>query len=148
MSEAVREQKEHRISSPEELHDYMHVTGPGLWIMLTVIIGLMAALIVTASSMKMENLMDVQMLVSAEGAAARPPRLTCTLTDGRKDQVRIGMKVQVAGQEGTITTLKEDDEEVQVTAVLDREDTELKEGSYDAKIVLESTSPVSFLMDH
>ena len=144
----MREQKEHRISSPEELHDYMHVTGPGLWIMLTVIIGLMAALIITASSMKMENLMDVQMQLSSEGAAARPPRLTCTLTDGRKDQVRIGMKVQVAGQEGTITTHKEDDEEVQVTAVLDREDTELKEGSYDAKIVLESTSPVSFLMDH
>ena len=67
MSEAVREQKERRISSPEELHDYMHVTGPGLWIMLTVIIGLMAALIITASTMKMENLMDVQPAVTPEG---------------------------------------------------------------------------------
>ena len=148
MSEAVRERKEHRISSPEELHDYMHVTGPGLWVMLAVIIALLAALIILASTMKMENLMDVQMQVSAAGAAVRPPQLTCTLTDERKDQVKTGMKVRVAGQEGTVSALVEDEKEVQATVILDREDAELKEGTYDAKIVLESTSPVSFLTDH
>ena len=148
MSEAVLERTERRISSPEELHDYMHVTGPGLWIMLALIIGLMAVLIVFASTMKLENLMDVSVQVTDDGAGGEPAALVFSLTGDRKDQVKIGMKVRVAGQEGTITTLVEDDEEVVAIADLDRADVELKDGAYDATIVLESTSPVSFLMDH
>ena len=148
MSEAVQERKERRISSPEELHDYMHVTGPGLWIMLAVIIGGLAVLIFYASTMKLENLMDVSVQVTDDGPGGEPARLTCSLTGDRKDQVKIGMKVRVAGQEGTVTTLVEDDEEVMAVAVLDQADVELKSGAYDATIVLESTSPVSFLIDH
>ena len=148
MSEAVQDRKERRISSPEELHDYMHVTGPGLWIMLAVIIGGLAVLIFFASTVKLENLMDVSVQVTDDGAGGEPARLVCSLTGDRKNQVKIGMKVQVAGQEGTVTTLVEDDEEVLVRADLDRADVELKDGAYDATIVLESTSPVSFLMDH
>ena len=148
MSEAVQERKERRISSPEELHDYMHVTGPWLWIMLAVIIGGLAVLIIFASTVKLENLMDVSVQVTDDGVGGEPATLICSLTDSRKDQVKIGMKVRVAGQEGTVTTLVEDDDEVLVRADLDRADVELKDGAYDATIVLESTSPVSFLMDH
>ena len=148
MSEAVRGKKERRISSPEELHDYMHVTGPGLWIILAVIIALLAALIILASTVKMENLMDVQVQVSQPGEDGEPARMLCTLTGDRKNQVRIGMKVLAAGQEGTVSELAEDDDEVRVMIVMDREGAKLKEGSYDAKIVLESTSPLSFLMEH
>ena len=148
MSEAVQERKKRRISSPEELHDYMHVTGPGLWLMLAVIIGGLAVLIIFASTMKLENLMDVSVQVTDDGAGGEPAWLAFTLTGERKDQVKIGMKVRVAGQEGTVTTLVEDDEEVLVRADLDRADVELKDGAYDATIVLESTSPVSFLIEH
>ena len=148
MSEAVQERKERRISSPEELHDYMHVTGPGLWIMLAVIIGGLAVLIFFASTMKLENLMNVSVQVTDDGPGGEPAQLVCSLTDNRKDQVKIGMKVRVAGQEGTVTTLVEDDEEVTAVAELDRADVEMKDGAYDATIVLESTSPVSFLIEH
>lgn len=148
MSEAVQERKGRRISSPEELHDYMHVTGPGLWIMLTVIIGLMAALIIFASTVKLENLMDVSLEVIHDGADGEPAALFCSLTGDRKNQVQAGMKVRVAGREGTITTVLEDDEEVMAVATLDEADVDLKDGTYDAVIVLESTSPVSFLMEH
>lgn len=148
MSEAVQNRKERRISSPEELHDYMHVTGPGLWIMLAVIIGGLAVLIFFASTMKLENLMNVSVQVTDDGPGGEPARLVCSLTDSRKDQVKIGMKVRVAGQEGTVTTLVEDDEEVTAVAELDRADVEMKDGAYDATIVLESTSPVSFLIEH
>lgn len=148
MSEAVQERKERRISSPEKLHDYMHVTGPGLWIMLALIIVLMAVLIYFASTVKLENLMEVSADVTDDGAGGEPAALLCSLTGSRKDQVKVGMKVRVAGHEGTITTLVEDDDEVIVRADLDRSDVELKDGAYDATIVLESTSPVSFLMEH
>lgn len=148
MSEAVREPRERRISSPEELHDYMHVTGPGLWIMLAVIIALMTGLIILASMTNMENLMDVQMKVSAEGAAMRPVRLECTLRGERKNLMKIGMKVRVAGQEGTVTALLEEEDQVLAGVLLDREDVELKEGTYEATLVLESVSPFSFLLEH
>ena len=97
MSEAVQNRKERRISSPEELHDYMHVTGPGLWIMLAVIIGGLAVLIFFASTMKLENLMNVSVQVTDDGPGGEPAQLVCSLTDSRKDQVKIGMKVRVDG---------------------------------------------------
>ena len=148
MSEAVREQNERRISSPEELHDYMHVTGPGLWVMLAMIIILLAGLIILASTVTMENTMAVQVIAIDTGTESQPTTMLCTLSGDRKGQIKIGMKVRVAEEEGTISTLVEDDEEVVATIVPDRNGAKLKAGTYDAEIVLESTSPVSFLMDH
>ena len=119
-----------------------------LAIMLAVIIGGLAVLIFFASTMKLENLMDVSVHVTDDGPGGEPARLTCSLTGDRKNQVEIGMKVRVAGREGTVNTLVEGDEEVLAVADLDRADVELKSGAYDATIVLESASPVSFLVDH
>lgn len=98
MSEAVQERKERRISSPEELHDYMHVTGPGLWIMLALIIVLMAVLIYFASTVKLENLMEVSADVTDDGAGGEPAALLCSLTGSRKDQVKVGM-THILGQQ-------------------------------------------------
>lgn len=146
MSEAIREQSERRIASPEELHDYMHVTGPALWIMLTVIIVLLAGLIIVASTITMENTMDVQVEVIDNSQEGRLPVMACTLTGERRNQVKIGMKVRVAGEEGTITTLVEDEQEVTAMIAPPQTTTGLKTGTYDAQIVLESTTPVSFLL--
>ena len=146
MSEAVQEQKRQKITSPEELHDYIHVTGPGLWIVLTMIIVFIAALIVFSSTISMENTMDVQVKAETVRTTGKT-ELTCVLADSRKDLVKVGMKVRVAGEEGSISELFEQDGEEMVLISMNREDARLREGVYDAEIVLEAVSPVSFLLN-
>ena len=146
MSEAVQEQKRQKITSPEELHDYIHVTGPGLWIVLTMIIIFLVALIVFSSTIRMENTMSVR--VNAETARETgKTALTCVLDDSRKDLVKVGMKVRVAGEEGSVSELVEQDGRAIILVSLDREEARLKEGVYDARIVLEAVRPISFLLN-
>ena len=147
MSEAAQSPKERKITSPEELHDYIHVTGPKLWVLLTMIIILLVSLFFLASTIKMENTLNARVNIVDDGETGHSSTLECTLTDERKDLVRAGMKVRVAGEEGTVRMIVQDGDSVFVTITLDRENAKLKEGFYDAKIVLESTTPVSFLLD-
>ena len=51
------------ISSPEELHDYMRVTSPRLWMILAAIIVLLAGFAVYASTATMENTMPIRVQV-------------------------------------------------------------------------------------
>jgi hypothetical protein len=145
VSEAARERKGHRITSPAELHDYIHVTSPNLWILLTVIILMLAGLIILAATIPIENTMPVQVDVDVL-PDGQPPMITCLLSDERKSNVKIGMKVRIAGEVGRVQELIENETQVLASIELDREDTRLKEGSYDAVIVLERTTAGSFIM--
>ena len=146
MSETVQEQQKQKISSPEELHDYIHVTGPGLWIVLTMIIVFLAALIVFSSTISMENTMSVRLNAETARETGKTA-LTCVLDDSRKDLVKVGMKVRVAGEEGSVRELVEQDGREIILVFLDREEARLKEGVYDARIVLEAVRPISFLLN-
>lgn len=147
MSEAVQERKRHRISSPEQLHDYIHVTGPSLWILLTMIIVMLGAMIILAATITIENTLDVQMAVTDMANEEGSSLLTSSITGEQRNQVKIGMEVRVAGEKGTITEMIDDEQEVFVAAELDRAGAKLKEGIYDAVIVLERTTPISFLLE-
>ena len=59
-NQLFRQKSIDRISSPEQLHDYMRVTSPKLWMILSAIIVLMVGLIVLASTATMESTMKVQ----------------------------------------------------------------------------------------
>ena len=145
MSEAARETKGHRISSPAELHDYIHVTTPNLWILLALIILMLTGLIILASTITIENTMQVQ----AEVFDALDDEMSfasCTLSDERKTYVKIGMEVRIAGEKGTVQELIDNNQMVHASITFNREGVKLKEGTYDAVIVLEKTTPISFLM--
>ena len=49
-----------RISSPEQLHDYMRVTSPRLWMLLSAIAVFLAGFIVYVSTVTLENTMKIQ----------------------------------------------------------------------------------------
>ena len=147
MSEAARERKERRISSPEQLHDYIHVTNPSLWILLIMIIVMLGAMIILAATITIENTLDVQMEVTGITDEEGSSLLTGTITDEQRSQVKIGMKVRAAGEEGTITEMIDDEQEVFVAAEPDRAGAKLKEGIYDAVVVLERTTPISFVFE-
>ena len=63
-SQLFRKKSMERISSPEELHDYMRVTSPRLWMILAAIVALLAGFIVYASTATLENTMPLKVEAS------------------------------------------------------------------------------------
>ena len=151
-----REKSMERISSPESLHDYMRVTSPRLWMLLSAIVILLAGFLVFASTATMENTMDIQVKVESINpsdstgeipAESRQCIITARIPADRMAIVEAGMKVRIGGEQGRISTLSSARGEKEMLAVIepDRGYTLLPDGSYDAQIVIESTTPISFL---
>jgi hypothetical protein len=153
MSEAVQERKERRISSPEELHDYMRVTSPRLWMILGAIVVLLAGFIVYASTATMENTMTIQVKISQyelqENEAGEKEYITgiqAYLPSAMKDQVENGMTVRIGSEETKVNyigVLEDGRLYLMIDSIEDY--LPLPEGNYDAELVLESTMPISFL---
>ena len=134
-----------RVSSPAEMHDYMRVTSPGLWLILGTLIVLLIALVVFSSFFTLENTLKVKARVEVfENTIVA---VTCTLPLSDKDVVALGQKVRIAGTEGTIDFIMQDEEELNVTVAMDDESFTLPPGLYDAEIVLEATTPIHFLIN-
>lgn len=145
------------ISSPEELSAYMKVTSPVLWILLGVIVLLLTGFIVYACSMTMENTVQIRVNVYSLGdadadTAGKDEELTTyavgTLPRSLQDVAAVGMEVRIAGEKGKIDMIMmggTEDEGMEVYINLDRGYVPLRSGEYDAELVLERTSPLSFL---
>lgn len=124
-----------RISSPEQLQDYMKVTNPGIWMVLSAVIALLVGLIILASTRNIETLLPVQ-AVANEGV------VTIALPEGNASGVREGMILRIAGQEIPIDYIYDDEGgQPTVSAKMD-----LPDGQYDAQIVTESIRPITFLL--
>ena len=149
-NQLFRQQSIDRISSPEQLHDYMRVTSPRLWFVLIAIAVLLVGFIIFSSTVNMENAMDVQAEVSRFQLDNGETMLMVdiTLPVDKKDQVRIGMPVRLADLTGTIEYIFETGDGMEISVDLpDSAAASLKDGTYDAQIVLETTTPISFLLN-
>ena len=131
-----------RISSPEQLQDYMRVTNPGTWMVLAAVIVLLVGLIAASALFSVENTIEARGTVSGEASAIV---MELPLTD--RDSVREGMAVRVAGQKGSVDYVYESGDALRVTASLDASAQPLPEGMYDVEIVTETLNPISFLLD-
>ena len=58
-NQLFRKQSMDRISSPEQLQDYMRVTSPGIWMVLSAVIVLLAGLIICSMVGKIETTYEV-----------------------------------------------------------------------------------------
>ena len=142
-----------RISSPEELHDYMRVTSPRLWMILGTIVVLLAGFLVYASTATMENTMTIQVQVSQYELQANEAgekeyitSIQAYLPGSMKDQVEHGMTVRVGKEETKVNyigVLEDGSVYLMIAPLVDY--LPLPEGEYNAELVLESTTPISFL---
>ena len=148
-----RKKSMERISSPEELHDYMRVTSPRLWMILGAIVALLAGFIVYASTATMENTMTIPVQVKQyeyEGNDGEEKEYLTSiyayLPDSMKDQVESGMTVRIGNEETKISyAVLRDDGLLFLLIDPIKEYIPLPDGEYDAELVLESTTPISFL---
>ena len=161
-NELFRKKSLDRISSPEELHDYMRVTTPRLWMLLTAIILLLAGFIVYASIANLENTMKIKVMVDnidpIEDDNGEPVKMAttsiffATLPISYKDTVETNMKVRIGKEEGKVDMLAivnsdESDGQQGLSLIIsmDNSSLTLPDGEYDAELVLEATTPISFL---
>ena len=142
-----------RISSPEELHDYMRVTSPRLWMILSAILVLVAGFIAYASTTTMESTVPVKVLLeSYEGTNEeegdwRITSVTGTWPASQKDMIATGMKLRLLNETGKVSLIinNAEDEDLMVLYEMDKQGIYIPDGEYDAVLVTESRTPISFL---
>ena len=147
-----------RITSPAELHDVMRVSSPRVWVILIVITALLIALIVVAATRTLENTMDIKVTVQtvytstgAGDAAAETQtrKLLGSVALDRINLVNTGMTVRFSNMTGKIGILtKNEAKDAAVIEIIpDHEPVLLPDGTYDGKLVLETMTPIRFLLN-
>ena len=133
-NEVFRQKSLERISSPEQLTDYLKVTNPGIWVMLAAVIVLLGGLFVWSMVGNLETLTDASALV--ENGQAQ-----INVTDSSKGEISSGMTVRIGNDEYRISSVEKDEfGRIVAFAPVNEAD-----GKYDVKIVTESIHPIEFL---
>lgn len=152
-----REKSIDRISSPEELNDYVRVSNPGIWISLAAIIVLLIGVCVWGFFGRMDTAITISVVVKDGNAV-------CYVRDSDITDVKIGQTVRTDNGEYVITSIS--DAPVAVSDNIDAyarhigsltegewvykaefTSRELKDGIYLGKIVTESVRPISFIIN-
>ena len=154
-NQLFRQKSLDRISSPEELHDYMRVTSPRLWMILGAILVLLAGFIVFASTATMENALPIKVdamnigPVDTETGSSPLCVFTTDLPAGYQGVITPGMTVRLGDKTGKtdFISLHSEGDTQSLSVVIEMDDPAfyLPDGSYDGELVLESVTPVSFL---
>ena len=123
-----------RISSPEKLDDYLKVSTPSLWIILTAVIVLLAGIFVWAGVGRLETTIDA--VAAVEGKQAQ-----IVLTGSDADRIGSGMTVRMGESEAQISLIRYDDLGRAIASC----EFDVPDGNYKVEIVTESIHPISFL---
>lgn len=126
-----------RVSSPEQLSDYLHVTSPAIWVVLTAVILLLVSIFVWSSVTAVES-------YAAGRAEVRSGVLTMTFDDAEKaENVSVGMDVKVGNLTTPVLSIGQD-ENGKLLAVAEAD---LPDGIYDARVVFRSTQIINMLFN-
>lgn len=132
-----RKESMERISSPEKLDDYLHVTTPAVWLVLAAAILLLAGLFAWSAATAVES-------YAAGSAEVKYGVLTLTFSDNEKaGNVEVGMNVTV-GKMATPVLSVGRSEEGRLVAVAHAD---LPDGSYDAKVGYRQTQIIDMLFN-
>lgn len=130
-----REEMLERVSSPEQLNDYLRVTNPGIWMVLIGIIVLLAGLIAWSSIGTLETTAPATIVVQDNIAE---------IAIDTTQPLKAGMSVRVQDQEFEIDYTYEDARGVTLgEAQVD----DLQDGRYNGVVVIESVHPIQFLIE-
>lgn len=128
-----RQQALDRIAAPEQLNDYLHVTNVGVWALLTIIILLLVGFFAWASLGKLET-------VATAKAAVQDG--TARITVVEYAEITAGMTIRMGNEEFRVSDVDRDEMGFTVAYA----PVNLLDGNYDAEIVVEVLSPISFLL--
>lgn len=145
-----------KMSSPEQLNDYIKVTNPGVWMVLAAIAIFLGGVCVWGIFGKLETRLTV-------AAESRDGQTVVYVKEGDIASVRENMSVSVGGETYTVTAIpaspvavtEDIGEYARHTGGLSlgewvyvvQTNGTLAEGSYRAQIVIDSVSPLHFVFN-
>lgn len=145
-----------RVSSPEQLNDYIRVSNPGVWTILAAVIVLLIGVCVWGIFGRLET------KITTAGTCENGV-FTCYVSEEKIGQIKSGMTVNVDGVSLSVSGISakpavfssetdsylmylggfaEGEWLYEITA-----NTSLSDGTYKAEIVTESVSPMSFILN-
>jgi len=122
-----------RISSPEQLTDYLRVTSPGVWLVLIAVLILLGSLIAWASIGTLETTSQVKVVVTDH---------TAEIVSTQGAELAGGMPLHISGQDAKVASAKKDEYGRSVGIA----EVELPDGIYDGTVVTDETRPIEFLL--
>jgi len=132
-----RKESMERVSSPERLRDYLHVTSPAIWIVLAAVMLLLASLFIWSGVTAVES-------YAAGMAEVRGGVLTLRFDDAEKaSRVEVGMNVKVGDLVAPVLSVGSDEEGNPIAVA----DVNLPDGSYEAKAGYKSTQIIDMLFN-
>lgn len=155
-NQVFRKKSMERVSSPEQLNDYVRVSNPGVWMILIAVIILLIGICIWGIFGHLDTRLEAV-------GICKDGKIVCYVSDSDIEEVRTGMKLTVDSAEYEITGISSDPFCVgddidsyamhigkltvgqwvyEVTA-----DADLKDGTYKAQIITESVSPLSFVLN-
>lgn len=155
-SQLFREKSLERVSSPEQLNDYIRVANPSVWLALAAVVSLLLGVCVWGIFGKLDTVLTV-------GAITEGERTVCYVKESDMGIVSRNMKVRLNGEEYAIAEIAV--QPVQIDAAFPEYLVHLggitqgewvyavvlegaggaDGGIYKAEIVIESISPMTFV---
>ena len=145
-----------KVSSPEQLQDYVKVANPGLWMVISAIVILLAGVIAWGFIGKIATTMSTA-IVTDDG------RSVIYVGESDVEKIDVGMTVRSEGREYTITDIAKEpikvdgsltDYAIHASGLTAGDwvyvvsiDGEHSDGVQKADIVIESISPISFILN-
>ena len=123
-----------RISSPDQLTDYLCVTNPGIWVILAAILALLVGLLAWGTIGTLETSARVKVIIADHTAQVVPLG---------SERLAEGMTLCVASQETVIASTGRDD----FGRIFGVAELPLPDGVYDGTVVVEQTRPIDFLLE-
>ena len=122
-----------RIASTEQLTDYLRVTNPGIWVVLTAVILLLAGIFAWSMVGTLETTVDATVIVENHTAQVIP---------ARAEILSAGMTLRINEQEYIIVAAETDD----YGRMTGTAEAGLPDGTYKGMVVVDSTRPIDFLL--
>lgn len=145
-----------RVSSPEQLNEYIRVSNPGIWMILAAIVILLVGAIVWGVFGTLDTTLTTV-------AVAKNGEVTVYIKEADINSVENGMTVRIGDKEGKITEISHtpvvvdgtfNDYALHVGNLVSGEwvfavkvSGDLADGVHNAEIVIESVSPMSFILN-
>lgn len=156
MSNLFRKKSIERISSPEQLNDYIRVSTPSVWLVLITIVVLLAGVCVWGVFGHMDTTLPV--VIRAGGGQA-----VAYVRQADAEKVAPGMEVTIGDKEGKVRDISAEPVQVDgsftdymrhVGQLQEGEwvfavtlDLDCPDGVHEGKIVIDSVSPMSFVLN-
>lgn len=148
-----REKSINRISSPDQLNDYIRVSNPGVWLILLSVIFLLTGVCVWGVFGHLDT--KIETVCKVESGKS-----VCYIRETELSEVKNGTPVFINGEEYEIIGISDFSEKITENALLEiggfledeklytvTVDAELEEGIYKAEIITESVSPMYFVLN-